>query len=72
MRKIIVAKDIHNMLFQDGFPLWKRVLAGLSAGGIGQLIASPADLVKTQIQMEGKRRLQGKPARVQGTWDAVR
>jgi hypothetical protein len=43
---------------QDGFPLWKRVLAGLCAGGFGQLVASPTDLIKTQIQMEGKRRLQ--------------
>lgn len=27
--------------------------------GIGQLMASPTDLVKTQIQMEGRRRLLG-------------
>ena len=33
--------------------------AGLLAGGLGQLLASPADLVKVQMQMEGRRRLQG-------------
>lgn len=42
----------------------------MTAGGMGQFVASPTDLIKTQIQMEGKRRLLGKPPRVHGTWDA--
>ena len=58
----------HN---KDGFPVWKKVVAGMTAGGVGQLVASPTDLIKTQIQMEGRRRLQGKPARVKGSWDAL-
>jgi solute carrier family 25 uncoupling protein 27 len=57
---------------KDGFPLWKKVLAGMTAGGVGQLVASPTDLIKTQIQMEGKRRLQGKPPRVTGMLDAFK
>ena len=52
--------------------MWKKVLAGMAAGGMGQFVASPTDLIKTQIQMEGKRRLQGKPPRVNGTLDAFR
>jgi solute carrier family 25 uncoupling protein 27 len=44
----------------------------MTAGGMGQLVASPTDLIKTQIQMEGKRRLQGKPPRVHGTYDAFK
>ena len=56
---------------KDGFPMWKKVLAGMSAGGFGQFVASPTDLIKTQIQMEGKRRLQGKKPRVSGSWDAL-
>ncbi|XP_072044448.1 mitochondrial uncoupling protein 4-like [Amphiura filiformis] len=49
----------------DGsFPVWKAGLAGMSAGAIGQLIASPTDLVKVQMQMEGRRILEGKPPRV--------
>jgi len=55
-----------------GFPLWKKVVAGMLAGGIGQFMASPTDLVKTQIQMEGKRKLQGKSPRVHGMVDAFR
>ena len=44
----------------------------MTAGGVGQLAASPTDLIKTQIQMEGKRRLQGKPPRVKGVLDAFK
>merc|ERR1719492_489876 len=57
---------------EDGFPLWKKVIAGMTAGGMGQFVASPTDLIKTQIQMEGKRRLQGKPPRVNGVYDAFK
>ncbi|CAH2037668.1 unnamed protein product, partial [Iphiclides podalirius] len=38
-------------------------VGGASAGGLAQLIASPTDLVKVQMQAEGRRRLQGKPPR---------
>ena len=68
-------EEIRNELTRnnkDGFPLWKKVVAGMTAGGVGQLVASPTDLVKTQIQMEGKRRLQGKPPRVKGMTDALK
>ena len=87
--------------FQDknGFSLWKKVVAGMSAGGehrsvgeffqsrppslekicrkyttsgFGQFMASPTDLIKTQIQMEGRRRLLGYEARVEGAADALR
>ncbi|XP_033102584.1 mitochondrial uncoupling protein 4-like isoform X2 [Anneissia japonica] len=56
---------------EDGsFPVWKAVCGGLSAGAIGQFIASPADLVKVQMQMEGRRVLEGKPPRIKGTFHA--
>lgn len=41
----------------------KSVIGGMTAGAIGQFIASPTDLVKVQMQMEGKRKLEGKPLR---------
>ena len=41
----------------------KAVISGLTAGGLAQFIASPTDLVKVQMQMEGRRRLEGHPAR---------
>ena len=67
-------EEIRNRLTKNdknGFPVWKKVVAGMLAGGIGQLMASPTDLIKTQIQMEGRRRLMGQPPRVHGTWDAA-
>lgn len=34
-------------------------LCGMTSGVVGQFLASPADLVKVQMQMEGKRKLEG-------------
>lgn len=57
---------------KDGsFPIWKAAAGGLCAGSIGQFAASPMDLVKVQMQMEGKWRLEGKPPRVHGIADAL-
>ncbi|CAG2245887.1 SLC25A27 [Mytilus edulis] len=50
----------------------KSSLGGLTAGAMGQFIASPTDLVKVQMQMEGRRRLEGKPPRVKSTTQAFR
>ncbi|XP_025065376.1 mitochondrial uncoupling protein 4 isoform X2 [Alligator sinensis] len=52
------------------FPLWKAVVGGMTAGAIGQFFASPTDLVKVQMQMEGRRRLEGKPSRFRGVHHA--
>jgi hypothetical protein len=41
----------------------KAVIGGMSSGAIGQFLASPTDLVKVQMQMEGRRILEGKPPR---------
>jgi len=44
--------------------LLERAMLGMVSGGLGQLVASPADLVKVRMQMEGRRKLQGLPVRV--------
>lgn len=55
----------------DGsFPVWKAVIGGLTAGAFGQFLASPTDLIKVQMQMEGRRRLEGHPPRVKSTFHA--
>ncbi len=41
----------------------KAVIGSMISGALGQFIASPTDLVKVQMQMEGRRRLEGKPPR---------
>ncbi|RLW12419.1 hypothetical protein DV515_00000633 [Chloebia gouldiae] len=48
----------------------KAVVGGMCAGAIGQFFASPTDLVKVQMQMEGKRKLEGKPLRFRGVHHA--
>ncbi|EDO30568.1 predicted protein, partial [Nematostella vectensis] len=51
----------------------KSVISGMSAGALGQFISSPTDLVKVQMQMEGRRVLiEKRPPRVRGTFHAFR
>lgn len=57
LRKRLMEED--NQL-----PIWKSAIAGVSAGALAQYLASPADLVKVHIQMEGRRRLMGLEPRV--------
>eukprot|EP00485_Elphidium_margaritaceum_P009632 CAMPEP_0202710660 /NCGR_PEP_ID=MMETSP1385-20130828/22610_1 /ASSEMBLY_ACC=CAM_ASM_000861 /TAXON_ID=933848 /ORGANISM="Elphidium margaritaceum" /LENGTH=96 /DNA_ID=CAMNT_0049370245 /DNA_START=228 /DNA_END=514 /DNA_ORIENTATION=+ len=40
----------------------------MSAGAIGQFVASPTDLVKVQMQTEGFRTLKGEPKLYNGTF----
>lgn len=63
----IVTYDILRKKFaneDETLTLWKSAVAGVTAGGIAQYLASPADLVKVHIQMEGRRRLMGLAPRV--------
>ncbi|XP_071132310.1 mitochondrial uncoupling protein 4-like [Mytilus edulis] len=68
----IIREKILKKNSDGSFPVWKSSLGGLTAGAMGQFIASPTDLVKVQMQMEGRRRLEGKPPRVKSTTQAFR
>ena len=37
--------------------LHQRIICGMASGAIGQLCASPADLVKVKMQMQGRNQL---------------
>uniref|UniRef100_A0A8C7LE03 Solute carrier family 25 member 27 n=1 Tax=Oncorhynchus kisutch TaxID=8019 RepID=A0A8C7LE03_ONCKI len=63
-------RDVLGRSEDDHFPLWKAAIGGMLAGAVGQFMASPTDLVKVQMQMEGRRRLEGKPPRVHGVYHA--
>ena len=63
-------EDVFGRSLDGHFPFYKAVLSGGIAGAAAQFIASPTDLVKVQMQMEGRRKLEGKPARVRGTFHA--
>ena len=47
-----------NYKSKEDMMLVDRAMLGMVSGGLGQLVASPADLVKVRMQMEGRRRLQ--------------
>ena len=49
---------------------WKAIAGGFSAGAIGQFVASPMDLIKVQMQMDGKRVLDGKQPRFRSVYHA--
>nr|CAD7567871.1 unnamed protein product [Timema californicum] len=72
--RIVTYETLRDKIFKkepDGsFPIWKSAMSGVISGALAQFFASPTDLIKVQIQMEGRRRLLGKPPRVHGTWDA--
>ena len=56
---------------KDSFPLYLKAVCGMTSGAVSQFIASPMDLIKVQLQIEGRRVLQGLPRRHKGTWDAL-
>lgn len=64
--RIVTYDAIRKKFTENGeqMTLWKSAVSGISAGCLAQFLASPADLVKVQIQMEGKRRVMGLPPRV--------
>lgn len=67
-----IRDDIIGKEADGTIPLSTAVVGGVVAGGLAQFLASPADLVKIHIQMEGRRKLQGLAPRVTGVWDATR
>uniref|UniRef100_A0A7E4V4L9 Mitochondrial uncoupling protein 4 n=1 Tax=Panagrellus redivivus TaxID=6233 RepID=A0A7E4V4L9_PANRE len=52
------------------FSFGDSLFAGLFSGAFAQFVASPADLVKVQMQMEGLRARQKLPPRFHSTWHA--
>ena len=42
---------------QSTLSLHHRILCGMTSGAVGQFCASPTDLIKVRMQMEGRRRL---------------
>ncbi|KAH8404873.1 hypothetical protein KR222_007794, partial [Zaprionus bogoriensis] len=62
-------------LDEDGkpyLPFYRAALCGMSAGALANFLSSPVDLIKIQMQMDGKRVLKGKPRRVTNVFQAFR
>ncbi|XP_028043897.1 mitochondrial uncoupling protein 4 [Bombyx mandarina] len=63
--RLIFYEHFRNMMKDENgkASLGAASLGGLAAGSLAQLIASPTDLVKVQMQAEGRNVLQGKTPR---------
>ena len=53
-------------------PLWTRLIAGATAGGVASAMANPTDVVKVRLQADGRLKLTGGEPRYSGTLDAFR
>lgn len=55
--RVVLYEDIRNGLSGStagtDAPFWTKLVAGFTAGGVAQLLASPADLVKVRLQTCG-------------------
>ena len=50
-----ISKD--DNISRANMTLHQRIICGMASGAIGQLCASPADLVKVKMQMQGRNQL---------------
>ena len=64
IKNLLCGKD-----FKGDIPLYNRIIAGLSSGAIGILIANPTDVIKIRLQAEGNLP-PGVPKRYNGVMDA--
>ncbi len=64
IKNLLCGKD-----FKGDVPLYKRIIAGLSSGAIGIIIANPTDVIKIRLQAEGNLPA-GVPKRYTGVMDA--
>jgi len=53
-------------------PLWTRLVAGATAGGVASAMANPTDVVKVRLQADGRLKLAGGQPRYDGTLHAFR
>eukprot|EP01116_Phalansterium_solitarium_P004197 TRINITY_DN15119_c0_g1_i1.p1 TRINITY_DN15119_c0_g1~~TRINITY_DN15119_c0_g1_i1.p1 ORF type:complete len:307 (-),score=27.26 TRINITY_DN15119_c0_g1_i1:145-1065(-) len=76
--RIVMYEQLRHGLAEvdaDGKPrplsIWRAMAAGATSGAIGQLVASPTDLIKVRMQADGRLVKQGHPARYTGIFDAL-
>nr|CAD7410853.1 unnamed protein product [Timema cristinae] len=66
--RIVIYQKVREYVLKPdpsgNYSIWKSAVNGMFSGVVAQFLANPADLVKIQMQMEGKRRLMGKPPSV--------
>ncbi|XP_044529625.1 mitochondrial uncoupling protein 4 [Gracilinanus agilis] len=72
--RMVVYEYYRDIIFEKSeykrFTLLQTAMGGMLSGAFAQFLSNPADLVKVQLQMEGKRKLQGKALRYRGVHHA--
>ncbi|XP_074083518.1 mitochondrial uncoupling protein 4 [Macrotis lagotis] len=72
--RMVIYEYLRDSVFgkteNNEFPFCQAVIGGVLSGALAQFFSTPADLVKVQMQMEGIRKLQGKPLRYHGVHHA--
>lgn len=56
---------------KESLPLLRGAVCGLCAGAGANMVSSPTDLIRVQMQMEGKRKIMGLPPRVKNVFQAI-
>lgn len=56
---------------KESLPFFRGAFCGMCAGAGANMVSSPTDLVRVQMQMEGKRKLMGLPPRVTNPFQAI-
>ncbi len=53
-----ISSTLKTMNNGENLPLWQKAAAGLTAGGLGALVGTPADLtlIRMQVRTGGGRR----------------
>ncbi|XP_034097563.2 mitochondrial uncoupling protein 4-like [Drosophila albomicans] len=67
LREVMVTNDAEGKP-QLGF--LRGAFCGMTAGALANILSSPVDLIKIQMQMDGKRQLMGEPARIKNIFQA--
>lgn len=57
---------------KESLPLLRGAVCGLGAGAGANMVSSPTDLIRVQMQMEGKRKIMGLPPRVTNVFQAIK
>lgn len=70
--RIVTYDTLRKKFIKDQPALWKSAISGVTAGALAQFLASPADLVKVHVQMEGRRLMLGLKPRVTSAGHAFR
>ncbi|CAG7821343.1 unnamed protein product [Allacma fusca] len=65
-------EDVLGKNVDGSFSVWKAVTSGVIAGSIAELFATPFSLIKTQMQMDGVRKLRGKNPRVKNVFQGIK